>query len=127
MTALPEFNLFGEATPPPEPPKPSYAPVYQAYERAGGRLDKRARSVLGQQARRLVADGYPIEQVAKAAGTLGREGNFPARLSRIIREQPQPCVNGAARARLTQAQLARCSCVSCAEWHQLRAGQPLEL
>lgn len=127
MTALPEFNLFGEPTPPPPPPKPSYAIVYQAYERAGGRLDKFSRGVLGQQARKLVKDGHPMEKVASAASKLGREGSFPAYLGKTLREMPEPCVNGAARARLTQAQLSSCRCESCAEWHELRVGRPLEL
>lgn len=98
-----------------------------AYETAGGKLDKLSRTVLGQQARRLVADGFPMEKVARAAGELGRGGNFPALLGKALREMPEPCVNGEARSRLTQEQLARCACASCAEWHQLRAGQPLAL
>ena len=127
MTALPEFNLFGERTPPPPPPKPSYAPVYQAYALAGGKLDKTQRQALGQQARKLVGEGYPIEQVARAAGQLGRDGNFPAFLGRTLREMPKPCTNGEARSRLTQQQLQSCSCESCKEWAELRAGRPLEL
>lgn len=127
MSVLPEFNLFGERTPPPPPPKLSFAPVYQAYELAGGRLDKAGRSALGQQARKLVADGFTIERVAKAAGALGQAGNFPAFLGRTLREMPEPCLNGEARSRLTQAQLASCACASCVKWHALRAGQPLEL
>jgi hypothetical protein len=106
----------------------SFGPVYEAYAKAGGKLDGFARRALGQQARKLVtSDGYPIEQVAQAAGELARKGNSAAYLGRVVREMPQPCVNGSARSRLTQAQLARCSCESCREWHELRAGQPLEL
>lgn len=127
MSALPEFNLFGEPTPPPPPPKPSFAAVYEAYARAGGRLDKLGRAALGQQARKLVGEGYAMEKVAAAAGQLARAGSFPAFLGRTLREMPETCVNGEARARLTQAQLARCPCASCAKWHQLRGGQPLEL
>lgn len=127
MTALPEFNLFGERTPPPPPPKTSYAQVFQAYVQAGGRLDKVQRQALGQQARKLVGQGYPIEQVVKAAGQLGREGSFPAFLGRTLREMPEPCKNGEARSRLTLPQLKSCRCASCQEWAELRAGRPLEL
>lgn len=127
MTCLPEFNLFGEATPPPPPPKPNFRPVYQAYELAGGRLDKVGRNMLGQQARRLVADGYPIEQVTRAAGELGRSGNYPVFLGRMVREMPEPCSNGEQRARLTQEQLASCPCASCKRWLELRKDQPLRI
>jgi hypothetical protein len=68
-----------------------------------------------------------MEQVAKAAGALGRAGNFPAFLGRTLREMPEPCVNGSARARLTQAQLASCACANCARWLHLREGQPLQI
>lgn len=101
--------------------------MYEAYERAGGRLDKTGRAALGQQARKLHGDGYPIEQIARAAGELGRAGNFPVFLGRAVREMPEPCVNGSARARLTQAQLRSCPCASCVKWSKMREGQPLEL
>jgi len=127
LSVLPEFNLFGEAVPPPPPPKPSYASVYLAYERGGSKLDKWGRNVLGQQAKRLVSEGHSIEQVARAAGDLSREGNSPALLGRVFRERPEPCVNGDARARLTQEQLQGCSCMKCRTWAELRAGRPLEL
>jgi hypothetical protein len=128
LTALPEFNLFGERTPPPPPPKLSFAPVYEAYARAGGTLNRMAKAALGQQAKKLTSfDGYPIEQVARAAGELGRTGVSPSYLGRTVREMPEPCTNGSSRARLTQAQLASCSCSGCREWHQLRGEQPLEL
>jgi hypothetical protein len=74
-----------------------------------------------------VKDGYPMNRVVAAAGELARAGSFPAFLGRTLREMPEPCVNGSARARLTQAQLGRCPCASCAKWLQLRAGQPLEM
>lgn len=125
MSALPEFNLFGERTPPPAPPKPSFSIVYDAYSRAGGKLNKFERQVLGQQARKLVSDGFPIEQVAKAASQLGASGDFPAYLGRTLREMPEPCVNGEARSRLTQEQLSRCSCANCAKWLTLRNAKPL--
>lgn len=127
MPVLPEFNLFGEAVPPPPPPKPSYATVYLAYERGGMKLDKWGRNVLGQQAKRLVSEGRPIEQVAQAAGELSRAGSSPAKLERYIREMPERCVNGEARARLTQGQLQGCPCAKCRTWAELRAGRPLEL
>lgn len=102
--------------------------MYEAYAKAGGKLDAFARKALGQQARKLVTgDGFPIEQVAKAAGELARSGNSAAFLGKTVREMPQPCVNGSARARLTQGQLQRCPCASCAEWYRLREGQPLAL
>lgn len=125
--ALPEYNLFGELTPPQAPPRPSYAEVYQAYERGGGRLDKVARNVLGQQARRLLGEGHQMCDIASAASELGRDGKFPAFLGRVLRERPIPCVNGAARLRLTREQLARCTCPSCKEWADLRAEHPLEI
>jgi len=127
VTALPEFNLFGERTPPPPPPKLSYAPVYEAFAEAGGKLDVWGRKALGQQARKLVSDGWPIEQVVRAARQCGSDGNAAVFLGRTMREMPEQCVNGEARARLTQEQLAKCSCAACAKWAQLRAGQPLDL
>ncbi|MDQ3024023.1 MAG: hypothetical protein M3R04_06540 [bacterium] len=127
MSVLPEFNLFGELSPPPPAPRPSYAPVYQAYERAGGKLDRFARAALGQQARKCVKDGHTMEKVSSAAGKLAREGSYPAYLGRTVREMPEPCVNGVARARLTQQQLQRCPCSSCAQWHTLRVTTPLEV
>ena len=128
LSALPEFNLFGEKSPPPPPPKIGLGPVYDSFSKAGGNLNTFARRALGQQARKLVTvDGFAIEQVAKAAGELGRTRESPSYLGRVVRAMPQPCVNGAARSRLTQAQLERCACASCAEWHKLRTGQPLEL
>jgi hypothetical protein len=128
LTALPEFNLFGERTPPPPPPKTSFVPVYEAFARGGGKLDNFTRQVLGRQARKLIAsDGYPIAQVAQAAGEMGRNGTAAAYLGRTVRDMPEPCVNGSARARLTQGQLRRCPCAKCTEWAKLREGQPLEL
>lgn len=127
LSVLPDFDLFGEAVRPPPPPKVSLAPVYHAYERAGGRLDKWGRAALGQQARKLVKDGFPLEKITRAAEQIARAGTIPAYLGKTLREMPTMCVNGEARARLSQAQLGRCPCASCAQWHQLRGARPLSL
>lgn len=122
--ALPEFNLFGDATPPP-PVKYPVGDVYHAYTRAGGKLTPCAKRALGQQARILLAEGKPLAVVVKVAREMGRDGTFAGHLGRLVREVPEPCVNGSARARLTLSQLERCPCAACAEWAAARQEQPL--
>ena len=117
--ALPEFNLWGDPTPP-QPVRQPVGDVYDAYKRGGGDLTPCAKRALGQQARILLAEGRPLALVVKVAREMGRDGTFTAHLGRLVRERPEPCSNGTARSRLTLPQLERCSCRACSEWADAR-------